>query len=129
VNKSFNMCDGTHLPVARREYVDGVAAPFAGTRSEANAMPVLSAEPLTADAEGCCRLKAVIATDPGYGERARKASEHGAGSVLQPAPRELACASLTLRAAPVAIAMPPESLSLLPGGVVILAVLEPQLHH
>ncbi|MFO1151481.1 MAG: hypothetical protein U1E62_24165 [Alsobacter sp.] len=83
-------------------------------------MPVLSAEPLTSDVEGCCRLKAVIATDPGYGERARKVSEHGAGPVLEPAPRELACASLILRAAPVALAMPPDSLSLLPGGAVLL---------
>ena len=87
-------------------------------------MPVLSAEPLTADPEGCCRLKAVIATDPGYGERARKAAEHGAGHVPHarlPAAREPACASLIQRAAPVAISLPPESISLLPGGAILIA--------
>jgi hypothetical protein len=88
-------------------------------------MPVLSAEPLTADPEGCCRLKAVIATDPGYGERARDAAGPGAGPFLPgrlPAAREHACVSLVHRAAPVAISVPPESIALLPGGAILLSV-------
>jgi hypothetical protein len=87
-------------------------------------MPVLTAEPLTTDVEGCCRLKAVIATDPGYGERARKAAEHGTTTGPHAGLREQkepACALLTVPATPVVIARPPESYSLLPGGQLLLA--------
>jgi hypothetical protein len=37
-------------------------------------MPVLSAKCLTEDAEGCSRLRAVIAADPGYAARAAEAA-------------------------------------------------------
>ena len=38
-------------------------------------MPFLSAQPLTEDPKGLSRLKAVIATDPGYEMRAQHAAE------------------------------------------------------
>lgn len=52
-------------------------------------MSDLSAKALTEDAEGCSRLRAVIAQDPGYAaraEEARSARVDGFASPLQTAP-------------------------------------------
>ena len=51
-------------------------------------MPFLSAQPLTDDPKGLSRLKAVIATDPGYETRA----QHAADAVFAPATSHLAAA-------------------------------------
>lgn len=44
-------------------------------------MSFLSAKPLTEDPEGLSRLKAVIATDPGYEARAREAASRNGMSL------------------------------------------------
>jgi hypothetical protein len=72
-------------------------------KNNESVMPFLSAKPLTEDPMGLSRLKAVIATDPGYQERARNVAE--AASERPPAqdlpaaeaacPAEAPCAVLT----------------------------------
>lgn len=62
-------------------------------------MPFLSAKSLTEDPKGLSRLKAVIATDPGYEARAREAASRNGMSLCSTpvavAQEATACASLT----------------------------------
>lgn len=101
-------------------------------------MPVLSAKYLTEDAAGCSRLRAVIASDPGYAARAEEAASGLAKPfVTRRAPigashaeGQTACASQTAVPAPfhrVMRAAPSQRRLALTSGLVNLVVCAPLL--